>query len=73
MVIGTYISIVTLKLKGLNAPTKRHRLAEWIRKINIVKMHHQTSYTRNVKGTSLGKKEKVTTRNMKIWMEKAHQ
>ena len=41
-------------------------LCSWIRKINIVKMHHQTSYTRNVKGTSLGKKEKVTTRNMKI-------
>ena len=32
MVIGTYISIVTLKVKGLNAPTKRHRLAEWIQK-----------------------------------------
>ena len=30
MVIGTYISIITLKVNGLNAPTKRHRLAEWI-------------------------------------------
>ena len=29
MVIGTYISIITLKVNGLNAPTKRRRLAEW--------------------------------------------
>ena len=32
MAKGTYISIITLNLNGLNAPTKRHRLAEWIQK-----------------------------------------
>ena len=32
MIIGTYISIITLNVYGLNAPTKRHRLAEWIQK-----------------------------------------
>ena len=32
MVVGTYISIITLNVNGLNAPTKRHRLAEWIQK-----------------------------------------
>ena len=32
MEIGTYISIITLNVNGLNAPTKRHRLAEWIQK-----------------------------------------
>ena len=32
MEIGTYISITTLKVNGLNAPTKRHRVAEWIQK-----------------------------------------
>ena len=32
MVIGTYISIITLNVKGLKAPTKRYRLAEWIQK-----------------------------------------
>ena len=32
MAIGTYISIITLNGNGLNAPTKRHRLAEWIEK-----------------------------------------
>ena len=30
MAIGTYISIITLNVNGLNVPTKRHRLAEWI-------------------------------------------
>ena len=32
MVIGTYISIITLNVNGLNAPTKRYRLAKWIQK-----------------------------------------
>ena len=32
MSIRIYISIVTLKINGLNAPTKRHRLVEWIQK-----------------------------------------
>ena len=32
MVIGTYILIITLNVNGLNAPTKRHRLAECIQK-----------------------------------------
>ena len=32
MKIGTYISIITLNVNGLNASTKRYRLAEWIHK-----------------------------------------
>ena len=32
MVRGTYISIITLNVNGLNAPAKRHTLAEWIQK-----------------------------------------
>ena len=32
MVIRTYILKITLNVNGLNAPTKRHRLAEWIQK-----------------------------------------
>ena len=32
MVIGTHISRMTLNVNGLNAPSKRHRLAEWIQK-----------------------------------------
>ena len=32
MAKGTYISIITLNVNGLNGSTKRHRLAEWIQK-----------------------------------------
>ena len=32
MVIGRYILIITLNVNGLNVPTERHRLAEWIQK-----------------------------------------
>ena len=32
MVIGAYILIITLNVNGLNLPTNRHRLAEWIQK-----------------------------------------
>ena len=32
MVRGSYLSIITLNINGLNAPTKRQRLAEWIQK-----------------------------------------
>ena len=35
MVIETYILIFTLNVNGLNAPTKRHRLAEWIQKQDL--------------------------------------
>ena len=34
MVTGTYILIITLNVNGVNAPTKRHRLTEWIQKQN---------------------------------------
>ena len=35
MAIRTYISIITLNVNGLNTPTKRHRLAEWIQKQDL--------------------------------------
>ena len=30
--MGSYLSIITLNVNGLNAPTKRQRLAKWIQK-----------------------------------------
>ena len=30
--IGAYVSIITLNVNGLNAPTNRYRLTEWIQK-----------------------------------------
>ena len=32
MAMNTYLSIITLNINGLNAPIKRDRIAEWIRK-----------------------------------------
>ena len=32
MAMGSYLSIITLNVNGLNVPTKRQRLAEWIKK-----------------------------------------
>ena len=32
MAISTYLSIITLNVNGLNAPIKRHRVIEWIKK-----------------------------------------
>ena len=32
MVTGSFISIITFNVNGLNAPTRRHRLDEWIQK-----------------------------------------
>ena len=32
MAMKKYLSIITLNVNGLNAPIKRHRIAEWIRK-----------------------------------------
>ena len=32
MAMGSYLSIITLNVNGLYAPTKRQRLAEWIQK-----------------------------------------
>ena len=32
MAMGSYLSVITLNINELNAPNKRQRLAEWIRK-----------------------------------------
>ena len=32
MAMGSYLSILTINVNGLNSPTKRQRLAEWIQK-----------------------------------------
>ena len=46
MVIGTYISINTLNVNRLNAPTKRHTLAEWIQKQDPYICHLQETHLR---------------------------
>ena len=57
MALGTYISIITLNVNGLNAPTKRHRLAEWIQKqdpyicyLQETHFRYQNTYRLKVRG-----------------------
>ena len=57
MAIRTYISIITLNVNSLNAPIKRHRVAEWIQKQDsyiccLQKTHFRSKDTHrlNVKG-----------------------
>ena len=45
MATVSYLSIITLNVNGLNAPTKRQRLAEWIQK--------QDPYIRSLQETQL--------------------
>jgi len=57
MAMGSYLSIITLNLNGLNAPIKRQRLAERIQKQNpyicyLQETHlkHRDTYRLKVKG-----------------------
>ena len=57
MAIGIYISIITLNVNGLNAPTKRHRLAEWIQKqdpyiccLQVIHFRPKDTYRLKVRG-----------------------
>ena len=59
MAMGSYLSIITLNVNGLNAPTKRQRLAEWIQKedpyISCLQETHlksEDTYRLKVKGWS---------------------
>ena len=42
MTIRTYILILTLNVKGLNALTKRHTLAEWIQNKTHIYLVYKT-------------------------------
>ena len=57
MVMGSYLLIITLNTNGLNNPTKRQRLAEWIQKQDLYRCclqetHLETRdrYIQKVKG-----------------------
>ena len=57
MATGSYLSIITLNVNGLIAPTKRQRLAEWIQKQDpcicfLQEIHLETrdTYKLKVKG-----------------------
>ena len=55
MAMGPYLSIITLNVNGLNAPTKKQRLAEWIKKQDLYicclqETHLKTRDTHRLKG-----------------------
>ena len=57
MATGTYMSIITLNKNGLNAPTKRHRMAEWMQKqdpsiccLQETHLKPKVTYTLKVRG-----------------------
>ena len=58
MAVGSYLSIITLNINGLNVRTKRQRLVEWIQKQNpyiccLQETHLKTgdTYRLKVKGS----------------------
>ena len=60
MAMGSYLSIITLNVIGLNAPPKRQRLAEWIQKHDpyiccLQESHLKTRDTYRLKVKSLKK------------------
>ena len=63
MEIGTYISITTLNENGLKAPTKRHRLAEW--------MHKQHQYICCLQETHFRPRDTYRL-NVRVWKKISH-
>ena len=63
MAMGSYLSIITFNVNGLNAPTKRQRPAEWIQK--------QDSYIGCLEETNLEKRDTFILK-VKGWKKISH-
>ena len=66
MAIGSHLSIITLNVNGLNASTKRQRLAEWIQKQDpyiccLQETHLETRDTYRLKVKSLSRARLLET------------
>ena len=61
--MGSHLSIITLNVNGLNAPTKRQRLAEWIQK--------QEPYICCLQETHLETRDTYTLK-VKVWKRILH-
>ena len=69
MATGSYLSIITLNVSGLNAPTKRQRLAQWIQKqdpyiccLQETNLKSRDTYRMKVKGWKIHFMETGTKR-----------
>ena len=62
-----YLSIITLNVNGLNAPTKRHSIPKWIRKQDPYVRYLQEMYLRlkNTQRTKVMGWEKLFHENQK--------
>ena len=47
MALNMYLSIITLNVNGLYAPTKRHRVAAWIRRQDTYICYFQETHLRS--------------------------
>ena len=72
MAMNKYLSIINLKVNGLNAPIKRHRIAEWIRKHDphiccLQETHLRTKDLHRLKVKGWNKYSKQMDRKKKSW------
>ena len=70
MAMDNYLLIITLNVNGLNAPIKRHRIAEWIRKHEphicyLQEIHLRTKDLHRLKVKAGNKFSKQTDREKK--------
>ena len=76
MVIGTYISIITLNVNGLNVPTKRRRLAEWIKKQDMYMLSTrdplQTQGDIQTESEGMGKDIPCKWKSKESWSSNSH-
>ena len=74
MAMNNYLLIITLNVNGLNAPIKRHRVAEWIRKYNphICSVQETHIKQRSTQGESEGMEKIFQQMDMKRKLRKQY-
>ena len=73
--MGSYLSIITLNVNGLNAPTKRQRLAEWIQKQDpyiccLQETHLKTNGDQKKAGVAIFISDKIDFKTMTVKTDK---
>ena len=77
MVNGTYILMITLNVNGLNAPTKKKRLAEWTQKHDpyiccLQETHFRPMDTNRLKVRGWKKIFHANGNQKKVWCSNTH-
>ena len=58
--MGPYLSIITLNVNGLNAPTKRQRMAEWTQKLYMLSTRDPPQNKGRIQTTSEGLEKNIS-------------